>query len=71
MARKKVVLSYPITSREAAALVGLSDSSIRRLCIASKGDIGEKRGHDWLLSAADVAAIKARPKRGKYSRKGR
>jgi hypothetical protein len=62
---------FPITSKEAAELVGLADSSIRRICIASNGTIGTKRGHDWWLSRGDVARIKARPKPGQYRRKKR
>ena len=61
-------MKFPITSKEAAELVGLTDSSIRRLCIGSGGTIGEKRGHDWWISASDLRRIKARPKRGTYRR---
>ena len=61
-------LTYPITTKDAAGILQLSDSHIRRLCIASEGKIGTKRGHDWWLSAGDVARLKKRPRRGKYQR---
>lgn len=65
-----------ITTKQAAKKLGLSDSSIRRLILASRADgatgpeIGVKIGHDWLIRPEDMVALKARPKpKREYKRK--
>lgn len=65
-----------ITTKQAAKKLGLSDSSVRRLILASRADgatgpeIGLKIGHDWLIRPEDLAALRARRKPNReYKRK--
>lgn len=46
------------TAPEAATLLSLSEDRVRRLAIALH--VGRKHGRDWLFSASDVAAMRAR-----------
>ena len=46
------------TAPEVATLLSLSEDRVRRLAIALH--VGRKHGRDWLFSAADVAAMRAR-----------
>lgn len=69
-------VSKLLTTRAAAPIVGIDDSSIRRLCAKSRTadwtgpEIGVKLGHDWLLRPEDIEALKNRPKPNReYKRK--
>jgi len=54
-----------LTAQQAAKILALNDSRVRQLCIASHRDptrrsIGEKHGHLWSLTAADVSRLQRR-----------
>lgn len=49
-----------LTSKEAAAKLGVSDARVRQLCIQYE-NIGKKLGFMWLLSGEDLDRIRALP----------
>jgi excisionase family DNA binding protein len=53
-----------LTSKEAAARLGITPAHVRRLCLDGVLP-AEKFGRDWILKPADVEAARARPGRGR------
>lgn len=56
-----------LTTAQAAKLIGVAPSRIRRLILDGRLK-AEKPGHDWLIKPADLARLKinptGRPKKG-------
>lgn len=50
------------TTARVAVLLGLSRRQVQHLC-RTRG-LGRKVGRDWLLTAAEVEALRERPPRG-------
>lgn len=57
----------PLTAQEAAERLGLTDSAVRRLCIAGKIK-AVRTGKSWAIPIDQISAALARPKRGRPSR---
>lgn len=49
-----------MTINEAACILGLSAVRVRQLCLA--GRLGSKRGRDWWITPAELAAFRAIPR---------
>ena len=62
---KTAEMTTPYTTAQAAALLGLDTSSVRRL--ARKFKVGQRLGRDWFFSRADLDRMKARPSPGNPS----
>jgi hypothetical protein len=53
------------TTAQAAALLGLDTSSVRRL--ARKLKLGQRLGRDWFFSQSDLDRMRSRPSPGNPS----
>lgn len=53
------------TTAQAAAVLGLDTSSVRRL--ARKFKVGQRLGRDWFFSRADLDRMRSRPSPGNPS----
>ena len=49
-----------LTSKEAAAALGVTDARVRQLCIEYQ-NIGKKHGHVWILTSVDLEKIRMLP----------
>jgi hypothetical protein len=58
-----------LTAQDAAARLGVSSSRVRQLCLAR--GIGHHHGRDWLLTEAEVQALRDRPGPGRPKRSPR
>ena len=62
---KPMTTPTPNTTAQAAAVLGLDTSSIRRL--ARKLKLGQRLGRDWFFSQSDLDRMRSRPSPGNPS----
>ncbi len=62
---KPMTTPTPYTTAQAAAVLGLDTSSIRRL--ARKLKLGQRLGRDWFFSQSDLDRMRSRPSPGNPS----
>ncbi len=53
-----------LSTREAAAVLGVDSSRIRQLCLSGQL-VGVKVGRDWVIRESDLEKARDRPKRGR------
>ena len=58
-----VDLLHLYNAREAAVELGLSHETLR--AYAKKWGLGEKKGHEWRFSKAEIEMLSLRPQRGR------